>query len=289
MNTLLETELRKQSEEAGYICRDIQEGKLWCTKKDGAACTYEVHDDNTVLFTVQCCPGGYILKQGEKTVQVPVDLLEHICKTVEESAVIHEAKQTTQLLQSIRDKYTTVKDQTMKDILNKEDIRHILELSKIILNPAFDSEIGGHLIFNVATEFILLDHGTQNIMEFVGIQHRVIGILRGILTAIGQEKVSRFQKDDVWRNVFALERSLTALKQPCIKEINGEDCREEYIEYGFERHKYYSEYVIMKNKQIVKMAKSLHDFIDKVDQQNAHAAEQDCPGCVKAQQQEEQS
>lgn len=180
----------------------------------------------------------------------------------------------------------------MQNILNKEDIRHILEISKIITRPVFDSEIGANIIFDVSTEFTLLDYDIRNIIDFIRIHHRVICILRDILTAIDQSIVSQFQQRDVYEHIFTLQRSLTALKQPGIKEIGGGDCQEEYVAYGFEKHKYHSEYVVMQNKRIAKMVKTIGEVMDTIPQQNEQRrkAEQECFGCREcneAQQQEE--
>ena len=170
-------------------------------------------------------------------------------------------------------------------IFNKEKIIDILHCLKLEIEPYRTNDTGAYILFDINEILVLLDHGVHNMLEFALMQLRVIYLLKHFNNVMDNPLCTIYVKNQGCME--SLKRSADLLEVYAKREIRGQECLREYIEYGFELHSYHSEYVEKEKKKIAKVVKAMDDLINKVDQQDTQRSEQDCPGCIKDQQQEE--
>ena len=128
-------------------------------------------------------------------------------------------------------------------ILDKDAIIKILKGLERAVTPHHTSETGAHSLWDIHKILTLLDCGIRNILEFALIQQRIICLFKGT-----HGLLDTTQNIDSEILVENLEKSMDLLEIYAKREIRGQSCYKEYVEYGFEIVHYYSEYLKPREK-----------------------------------------
>ena len=124
-------------------------------------------------------------------------------------------------------------------ILIKDEVVKILQKSQSKILPHQSTNVGAAILYEIGKALTDLNCCIKSIVHYAHIQHRIVCLLEDTYHILETEPYH-----EVLMFIKRLRNSISELDDLSIKEIKGESCKEEFVNYGFDKYKYNSVYEI---------------------------------------------
>ena len=124
-------------------------------------------------------------------------------------------------------------------ILIKEEVIKILHRSQSKILPYQSTNVGAAILYEIGKALTDLNCCIKSIVHYAHIQHRIVCLLEDTYHILETEPFHEVQVC-----IKRLRNSICELDDLSIKEIKGENCQSQFVNYGFDKYKYNSVYEI---------------------------------------------